>query len=595
MASANVKLGVEYQQFKQGMRESEAAVKTLSEALKLNEKQLQNTGNEELVMKNRSELLAKQIEKQRDVVQQANAALDEMKKNGVEKSSVAFQNLQRKVYEAEGKLEDMKGELANVGKAGETTSESLGKIEKAVSWQNVADGIGKVTDKLEAGARAAVRFGKRIMQSAMESTQWADDILTKSVQYGIDPETLQRMEYAADFVDTDVDTIIQAKDKLAKSRGNLGDLLGITTDGKSNEDLFWETGEAIKNLGDGYDQAEIAQKVFGRSWRELLPLFTTGREEYESMLQSQNVLTNEQVQSLGKADDSFKQIQHEIENMKNAFWAENADKITSMLQWLIDNKDDVLTALKVIAGGFGLLKMGEFAANLMQAVNGFKTLGVIKGGSTAAAAGASGGFWSRAQSAAGFGGIGGLAGMTAILAGFGWARDQRNNNAAAVRGTDENLAAQSAGAESLLVQYIQAEARRSELMLTGTAEEFQAAQQLVTDLHAQLMGTQGGANALDAYSAWRQENSYGNDYWQVPEYLDRVARVTESTSMNEVQSNSEVTAALGNLEGLPAAMSAAVQAGMANVTIVVSEGAIGAIGRRTAQTLGNAVQAALRG
>ena len=73
--------------------------------------------------------------------------------------------------------------------------------------------------------------------------------------------------------------------------------------------------------------------------------------------------------------------------------------------------------------------------------------------------------------------------------------------------------------------------------------------------------------------------------------MDRMAAVTEQASASEIQANSEMTAAIGNLEGLPAAVAAAVQAGMSNVTIVIGEGAVGAISRRISGSMARNVVA----
>ena len=59
-------------------------------------------------------------------------------------------------------------------------------------------------------------------------------------------------------------------------------------------------------MGEAFDKEAAAQQIFGRSWRELMPLFMTGRDEYEKMLAEQNVLTEDQVQSLAEADDALK-------------------------------------------------------------------------------------------------------------------------------------------------------------------------------------------------------------------------------------------------------------------------------------------------
>ncbi len=605
MAGTSIKLGVEYSQFKQGMNEAKESVKTLNAQLKENESQLKLTGDQEIYLENKVKLLKEQIEAQKSVVSNATKALQSMENNGVKPTDTSYQKLKQSVYNATDQLNKMQTELKNVEtgadgagrEAGEMNTE-LQNIGKDVAWGNVAEGLDSITRKLESGARAAVNFGKKILSSAKDSTQWANELETTVQQYadmGLTNDSLQRMQKVEDFIDTPVEAILNAKARMQKATATKGgvkafeEILGINLNGQSAEDLFWETGEAILGMGEAFDKEAAAQQIFGRSWRELLPMFRTGREEYEKMLAEQNVLTDEQVKSLSEADDALKKAEQQITDLKNQFWAENADKITGLMDWFVQNEDKVVGALTAIGGAFGLLKLGSVAANLMKIVSGFQTLGMIKGGETAAAATGEG-FFARVKSKIGLEEIGGIGGATAILAAFGWAGYRRNNNAAAVRGTDENLAAQSTGAEALLAQYIQAEARKSELLLEGTAEEVQAVQKLVTDLHEQLMGTQEGTNALDAYDAWRQEHSLGNMDWEMPEYLARMTQTLEDSFSGQQQSNSEVTAALGNLEGLPAAMAQAVQAGMSSVTLVISEGAVGAIGRKVGKSLGRSLE-----
>ena len=396
MADVSVNVGVTgISEFKKSMSDAQASIKSIDAALKLNEKQLEATGKAEEALTSNTELLNQKLKKQQEVAQSAENALKQMRDNGVGTSSKAYQDMQRKLLEAQAAIIDTEKDIESIGKksveaSGQTDqlADSLGGIGKKVSLEQVISGVEKVTGKLEAGARAAINFGKKFARSAMDTTAWADDILTRSVEYGVDAETLQKMEYVADLIDTDVDTIISAKDRLAKSRGSLAELLGITTEGKSAEDLFWEAGEAIMKMDDSLDKSEISMKIFGRNWRELIPLFTAGQEEYNALLAKQSVLSNEQVKSLGEADDAFKDIEHQVEQLKAEFWAENSDTIVELLKWIVDNKESVKTALEVIAGGFGLLKVGEFALEITKIVDGLKTLGIIKG--TTAAAGAAG-------------------------------------------------------------------------------------------------------------------------------------------------------------------------------------------------------------
>jgi hypothetical protein len=188
-------------------------------------------------------------------------------------------------------------------------------IGKGVAWQNVTDGLGNIISKLESGAKAAVNFGKKIIQSAKGSTGYADEIKTIVAQYedmGLTTDSYQRMKNVEEFIDTPVDAILTARQRMQKAaasnngRQTLEETLGIKLGGQSADDLFWEVGNALMNMGDAFDKESAAQTMFGRSWRELMPLFKAGREEYEKSLSEQNVLTEEQIESLSKADDAFK-------------------------------------------------------------------------------------------------------------------------------------------------------------------------------------------------------------------------------------------------------------------------------------------------
>jgi hypothetical protein len=386
MADISTRMSVSgLSEYKKAMKDAAASVKTLDTELKLNEAQYKANGDAETYMANKAGLLKKQIEEQTKVVRNAEAALKKMEQQGTNSGS-GYEKMRQQVYSSTQKLVEMRTELQQVEGGAKKADTELGKIGKGVSWENVTSGLKDITKQLESGARAAINFGKRIASSAMGSAAWADDILTRATQYGIDTDTLQRMDRVAAYIDTDVDAIISAKDKLSRSRGSLTELLGISADGRPIDDVFWEAGEAIMNLGDGFDKSEYAQKIFGRSWRELLPLFDAGREKYDAMMAAQHVLTDDEVKNLGNVDDILQSVQQQAQMLENQFWAENADKITGLLQWLIDNKDGVVVALTAIGGAFGAIKIGEFALNLGKVVNGFKSFGFFGGGGGASAA-----------------------------------------------------------------------------------------------------------------------------------------------------------------------------------------------------------------
>ena len=386
--AVNVKLGVDLGDFNSGIKSAKEQIKTFDAALKYAEASLKSTGDAESALTTKTEALRGKLEAQKKVVDQYTDALQKMNAAGVEKTSSSYQKMQTNLLNAKAAMETTRAQIndlntsqKNAANSANDLATNVGKIGKNVSLQTLSDGLSKLNNSLERGARTAIRMGRTIARSAMSSTGWADDLSTRSTQYGIDVETLQRMENVAAYIDTDVDAIISARDRMSKNRESLAELLGISTDGRSVDDVFWEAGEAIMKLGEGFDQNEYAMKIFGRGWRELLPLFTAGREEYEALMESQSVLSKEQIDNLVKGDDAFKQVQQQAQLLINQFWADNAGKITDLLQWIIDNKDGVVAAITAIGGAFAALKLGEVALDIAKVVRGFQGLtGGGKGG-----------------------------------------------------------------------------------------------------------------------------------------------------------------------------------------------------------------------
>lgn len=597
MAEAKINVGVTgVNEFKQDINKVKQSVQTLNTALALNEKQFKASGDAEEYMKNKADLLKTKIDQQNSIIATAEKALDAMKTKGVDKASAAFQSMQRTLLSAKSELVDAQTQLKNLGTdatgaktAAEGMNDELKKIGKGVGWEEVSGGLSKLTDNLEKAGKAAIRMGKAVINSAKGSTGWADELLTLSQQTGVDVETLQKMQRVAEFVDTEVDTIVTAKDRLAKNRGKISDLLGISTDGKSDEDIFWEVGEALAGMGEGFDKAETAQDLFGKSWRELAPLFATGRKEYESMLEGQTVLTEDQVRKLGEADDAIKRAEQEIQQMKNQFWADNADKITGLLQWLVDNQETVKGALVTIGAGFAALKLAETASNVMKVVEGLKTLGLLGGagkaaGAAAGAAGAGAG-GGAGISLAGAGAAAAPLGVTALALApalianeqaYANAREKqaaRVANASRLGGNDAWFLEQSANAlgitDGRLGNY---EAIQSLLMGMGSRSGIE-----MSKLHNLLGGAvtdQGNYTWNELQRLWGGEEMDMGRLTAILESVtaayDRMATLTEELnggSDQQSKNNSEMAAAVQGLNGLPADIAAAVSKAPINVSI----------------------------
>lgn len=381
MANGNVKLSVSgVDQFKRGMKDAQTSVKTLDAELKKNEQQFRLTGDAEVYMEQKSEILKRQIEQQKDVVRQAEQALNAMKQNGVNPTSQAFQQMQQQVIRAQGALMGMEADLNNVGSAGQTAAgdvsglkTSLERMGSQVSFKNLTDGLDKITSKLKSAASAAWNLGKEIVNATLGAGAWADELATEASKYGVSTDRLQRMRNTARLIDTEVETIFAARDRLEKElEGHSASFMGAYAElmpgynplGKDFEDVFWDTGEAILAMGDAYKQEAYAQQIFGKSWKELIPLFEAGREEYERTNESWHTVSDENLEKLGKLDDQYQKLTAEWETFQMTVLATMADVLTPLLEKLTEFLGKINEYLQTEEGQEKMAKLGEVLSKL---------------------------------------------------------------------------------------------------------------------------------------------------------------------------------------------------------------------------------------
>ena len=474
----DVKVGVSgLSQFKNNMNQAKSAVKTLDAQLALTEKQFKQSGDAESYMTEKAELLKAKLEQQKSVAENAQKALDDMASRGIDKASKSYQDMYRQMIQAKGNMLDTETQLDNIGKAADDAdvsvrdmSSDLGKIGKNVSIENVSEALGKITDGMESAMKKAADLGRRLWNLTLGGAAWADELQTTATQFGIDAVELQKMQKTADIIDVSAETILQAKQKLNKVIGNdlLNDGTGVaemlealgldnvvSTDA---EERFWQIGDAIMKMGDESIQEAAATKLLGKSWRELVPLFEAGREEYNKIKESWSVVDQEQLDSLQKMDDEYQKLENEFETLQHQFEATFAQALTPVLEtvtglleefntylasedgkkmledlstavaslftdltkitpedvinnvidvinkikdglnWIKDNSGLVVDGVKAFIGAWAALKTAEGVTTVLQLINGIKGLG--SAGSAAAAGTAAGTSWGSAFASA---------------------------------------------------------------------------------------------------------------------------------------------------------------------------------------------------
>ena len=484
--AVNVKLGVDLGEFNSNINQAKAQIKTFDASLKQAESRFKATGDAETAMAAKTTTLTQKLQTQKKMVDQYRDALKKANDQGVSPMNAEYQRLQQQLLSTEAAMYDTQSALNGLStseqqaaQGADALTRSVQGIGRKISLDQVISGVNKITDGLEGAARKAVQLGEQIFNAVMDKARWADDTATMAQMYGIPLERfLQMQKLVQNGLDTSVDAIMSAQSKLAKGIGGdnknamqaLRDLgvslktLEDTGDGilefvdKDPQETFFEIGRALMEMGNAYDKEAAAQALFGRSWKELVPLFDKYKtlEEYNAALEDTKTVSEDDVNALDELNDKVSELKGNLNTLSTDILAtmapaltEGADalnrlltsvldylktpegeqmltdlgtavsglfedlgsidpekvvsgftevftKITGGVQWLVENKDGVVNALKYIVEGWALLKLTGGALDILKLVNGLN--GLFGGGAGAAATGAA---------AKGVGGIGG--------------------------------------------------------------------------------------------------------------------------------------------------------------------------------------------
>lgn len=460
---ANAKLDVEIAGFVSNINSAKGVLKGLNAEMKAADAAFKATGNAEQQMAAKTKVLNSQIQMQKGIADQAAQALKAMTDAGVKPMDAEYQRLYATMMNAtagmnnaQAELNALSGSAQDAASSADQLTSSVQNIGKKISLDQVITGIDKITSGLERAAKKALQFGEDLWNTIMDSARRADDSATMAEMYGIPLERfLQMQRLVGGGMDTTVDAMLSSMDKLNKGIGNetkstiealqsLGieykHLAGDEGVGEyvANDptEVFWEAGQALLAMGDAFDKEAAAQALFGKSWKELKPLFDTYKslEEYNKALDEMTVTDEDTVRDLAALNDAVSNLeaswttlkdqvlgslapaltkgadaisglldnltkylqtddgQKLLENLGTAVSGlfEDLGKIDSedvinnftsvfnglvgSLQWIVNNKDTLIGALEAIVAGWAGLKITGGLLQIIQFINNLKDL-----------------------------------------------------------------------------------------------------------------------------------------------------------------------------------------------------------------------------
>lgn len=345
-----LKIGIEGEKdFKNALRDINSSFKVLGSEMNLVSSEFDKNDRSMESLTARNRVLNKEIDTQTLKIETLQKALDNASASFGEndKRTLAWQvqlnNAKADLNGLEKELKQNDTALGSVGnefnsaekqseqfdKALKTSSDTADKAESRFS--NLGNTLGKIGVAIGAGVvaigAAAVSAGKALANTTVSASEYADEILTQATVTGMSTESLQAYKYAAELIDTPMETVTATMSKNIKSMASARDgskatadaykALGISvTDASGNlkdgETVYWQAIDALGKMQNETERDALAMQIFGKSARELNPLIEQGSSGMAKLTDEAKrmgaVMSEDALSTLGKFDDSMQRL-----------------------------------------------------------------------------------------------------------------------------------------------------------------------------------------------------------------------------------------------------------------------------------------------
>lgn len=394
------------QQFRQKMNDAAKAVKVLNSEEKVAAAQFKATGDAQQYAADRARIYKEKIAEQEKAVKAAEEAVKKLTEQGFSRSSREVQQwtvklnsakaqlitMQSGLSSAEAQLSGQADAMSGAADAADDYGAAIANIDRGINFQTTLEALDRVEQRLTKLTTAAANAAKALWAAEIDAGKWADETLTDSIKYGLSPEELQRWRYAATQIDTDVESIISAQDKLQKkvTGENVSDddlrlfnMLGVSSNAEELQarrsiDLMWDTIDALGRL-ENETQADIyAQQLFGKSYRDLLPLIQAGRSGWEAAMSDATVVSDEDVRNLGAFDDNINKMTNALDTLKYSALAGISTGMTAIASGFTDAAKAFQDFLSTDEGQQALQTINDALSGLGEKIAGIDWSGVFE-------------------------------------------------------------------------------------------------------------------------------------------------------------------------------------------------------------------------
>ena len=274
-----IEIGGDVSELSKALKGVNSDISKTQKELKDVEKLLKLDPSNTELLRQKHELLGKQVADTKTKLETLKKAEEELNKNGVDKHSDQYRALEREIVSTEHSLRELEAAAAASNVTLTKVSQTFGKI---------SDASGKVAQATKGISTAAGGALAGIAGLAYKSVQAADDLNTLAKQTGISTAELQKMQYASDLIDVSVDSITGAMTKMKKNMASTSkdtqaafQKIGVSVQDSNGQlrdatTVFYEVLEGLSHVANETERDTLAMQLFGRSADELAGIVDDG-------------------------------------------------------------------------------------------------------------------------------------------------------------------------------------------------------------------------------------------------------------------------------------------------------------------------------
>lgn len=395
------------------IKKDDAALKNLNKALELDPTNVDLLAAKEAVLADKTEATAQKME----ILQQVQAdALSDLPDNA-ELTAAQMAELQAEIARTGSTLEELSGDAVDasgdMGEVGNAADETGQEVEESTSsfegFGEAAEQAGEVAsaafDAVVAAAAAVgaaavaagaaigaamVSAGSAMVDATTSTAGLADELMTLSSTTGLSTDALQELNYAAELIDVDTNTVTGSMTKLLKQMSSAANgstsaaakfqELGIAfqnTDGslRSSEDVFWDAIDVLGQIPNEAERDAAAMELFGRSARELNPLIEAGSATFAELAQEAHdvgyVMSSETLDAFGALDDNMVRMTNTAQAVEQSFGQVLLPLLTDMSGSAVSLMSDFSSAMAGAGGDISAIGgiIEEFAPQVVALVD----------------------------------------------------------------------------------------------------------------------------------------------------------------------------------------------------------------------------------